>query len=317
MYEETLHRDTRHFVLELDEAAQCHVRWTHRVLRCALSGDSPGDDVLDEDAEHRCRFNLWLGRYRENFDRLDAVTAQRLREHHAQVHQAARAICRRILAGATVDARELEDFERAQAGIVDDMALLKTVCLARGARLDALTGLPLRHGLEEEFERCRAQALRHGERLVVLMLDVDHFKRVNDVNGHVVGDLALQHVARLLQEHCRLGEPVFRFGGEEFLALLQTEDHEAARQAAERILQALRDNPLQLADGRALSLRASAGLAEVGATEPMADAVARADQALYAAKAAGRNTWRWAAGANWASDPRRPGVAGEISRVRA
>ena len=115
--------------------------------------------------------------------------------------------------------------------------------------------------------------------------------------GHATGDLALRHVAILLRGHCRAGEPVFRFGGEEFLALLQAADCEAAQQAVERILQALRDNPLRVPDGHALSLRASAGMAEVGIAEPMADAVVRADQALYAAKAAGRDTWRWAAAA--------------------
>jgi len=130
--------------------------------------------------------------------------------------------------------------------------------------------------------------------LVALLLDLDEFKRVNDLHGHAAGDLALQHVATLLRDHCRAGEPVFRLGGEEFFALLQCADREAAERAAERILQALRDDALRLSDGRMLILRASVGMAEVGAREPMAAAIGRADDALYAAKAAGRDTWRWA-----------------------
>jgi diguanylate cyclase (GGDEF)-like protein len=87
---------------------------------------------------------------------------------------------------------------------------------------------------------------------------------------------------------------VIRFGGEEFLALLQAASREAAQRAVQRILQALRNSPLSLPGGENLSLRASAGLAEVDDDESMADAIARADRALYAAKSAGRDTWRWA-----------------------
>lgn len=210
------------------------------------------------------------------------------------MHAAARDICRRVLDGLPADAAELEAFERTQAAVVVDLALLKTAHLARSARLDALTGLPLRHGLDEEFERCRAQARRHGERMVVLMLDLDCFKDINDAEGHAARDLALRHVATLLREQCRAGEPLFRLGGEEFLALLQAAEPAAAKRAAERILQALRDTPLLLPDGRALPVRASAGMAAVGEADAVTDTVARADRALYAAKAAGRDTWRWA-----------------------
>jgi diguanylate cyclase len=298
MSEGTFNHDTEHFVLELDDAAQCHLAWTRRVLRCAVLHTSPGDDVLAEDAHCHCRFDLWLQGHRERFDQFDAATVRHLHDHHRQMHEAARNICLRILEGGVGDAGELDNFERTQAAIVADLALLKTEYLAHSARLDALTGLPLRYGMEEEFERCRAQARRHGEQMVALMLDLDHFKRINDQHGHAAGDLALQHVAVLLRRHCRAGEPAFRFGGEEFLVFLQAADRAAAERAAGRILQALRDNPLSLPDGRALSLRASAGMAEVGAAEPMADAVARADQALFAAKAAGRDAWRWAVAAH-------------------
>jgi diguanylate cyclase len=285
-------------VTELDETAQCHMDWTRRLLRCAVLRTAPGNDVLAADAHGRCRLGVWLQRYRERFEQIDAVTVRRLVEHHEQVHAAARSICRRILDGERGDAAELDAFESAQAGVVDDLARLKTAFLERSARLDALTGLPLRYGMEEEFARCRAQSLRHGELFVALMLDLDHFKRINDVQGHAVGDLALQRVAELLRRHCRAGEPVFRVGGEEFLALLQAADCDAARLAAERILQSLREASIALTDGRSVRVTASAGMAVVGSVEPMAEAIARADLALYAAKAAGRDTWRWAVAAH-------------------
>lgn len=294
MADRTFSRATRHFVAEIDEAAQWHMAWTRLVLRCAVLRSHPGDDVLSGDAHHCCRFDRWLESHRERLARLDAATVRRLDRNHRQMHEAARRICGRILAGDPGEPSDLDNFEHAQAGVVAALALLKNAYLAHSARIDALTGLPLRHGLEEEFARCHAQARRHGESLVVMMLDLDRFKDVNDLHGHAVGDLALRHAATLLKHHCRAGEPVIRFGGEEFLALLQAAGRDAAQRAVQRILQALRDSPLSLPGGVDVSLRASAGLAEVCDGESMADAIARADRALYDAKSAGRDTWRWA-----------------------
>jgi diguanylate cyclase (GGDEF)-like protein len=294
MSEESFSPQARQFVVELDEAAQWHMAWTRRVLRCAVLRTPPGEDVLGSHAHHCCRFDQWLHAHRRDLAELDATSLRRLDRNHRQMHEAARDICRRVLAGEEGETAELDAFEHAQAGVVAGLALLKTAYLAHAARLDALTGLPLRHGLEEEFERCRAQARRHAELLVVLMLDLDHFKQINDAYGHTAGDRALAHVASLLRSHCRAGEPVIRFGGEEFVALLQTADRATAQRAAQRILQALRNHPLCLPDGRVLGVRASAGMAEVGDGEPPAKAIARADRALYLAKAAGRDTWSWA-----------------------
>lgn len=298
MPEESFSPQARQFVVELDEASQWHMAWTRTVLRCAVLRTPPGDDVMGSEAHHCCRFDHWLHAHRKDLAELDASTLRRLDRNHRQLHEAARRICGRILAGEPGEPDDMETFEHAQAGVVAGLAMLKTACLAHAARLDALTGLPLRHGLEEEFERCRAQARRHGELLVLLMLDLDRFKEINDAYGHAVGDRALAHVASLLKGHCRAGEPVIRFGGEEFIALLQTADRATAQRAAHRILQALRDHPLQLPEGLTVAVRASAGMAEVGAAESLADAIAHADRALYAAKSAGRDAWHWSDGAS-------------------
>ena len=294
MARDTLSHEARSFILELDAAEQWHLHWTRLVLRCAVLRTPPGDDVLAADASRRCRLWHWLQRHRGELAGLDAAAVADLQSNHEQMHWAARRVCERILQGGAGDAAELEIFEVAQAGVVAGLARLKTAYLALCARLDALTGLPLRHGMEAEFDRCRAQALRHDELLVLLLLDLDEFKRINDRHGHAVGDRALQHCTALLRAQCRAGEPLFRVGGEEFLALLQAADRATAGRAAERILQALRDRPMKAPDGEPLSLRASAGLAEVGPNEPIAEALDRADRALYAAKSAGRDTWRWA-----------------------
>lgn len=285
--------DIHDFVLQLDLASQAHLEWTRRILRCAVLRCSPGDDVLADDAHERCRFGIWFRGCRNQFDAIDRVTAEHLDQQHRLMHGAVRDLCHGILQGHGA-AAALPMFEVTQDAMVADLAQLKTLCLGRSAQLDALTGLPLRNGLEEQFARCSAQAARRGEVVVVVLLDVDNFKRVNDTHGHAAGDLALQHITGLLRTQCRGDELMFRFGGDEFLLLLQVADTASAERMIERTLQALRNLPLRVADDVELSLRLTAGLAVMRPEETMLSVLARADLALYAAKDAGRDTWRWA-----------------------
>lgn len=287
---------TTNVVAELDAAIEAHLGWTRRVLRCAVLGTSPGDDVLAADAHRRCRFGRWFTQYRETLAEVDAPAVTRSLAQHEQMHDAVRALCTDLMAQRRGQAADLERFEATQSALVAELAHLKTGLLARSARHDPLTGLPLRYGLEEECTRFQALTQRIGQAMVLVMVDVDHFKVVNDTHGHAVGDEALRHLAAILRAQARAEEPVFRFGGEEFLVVLHTADAAAAGVAADRLLQAVRERPLQASSGALLPLRVSAGLAIVGADEPLARALARADTGLYAAKRGGRDRWCWGEG---------------------
>ncbi len=286
-------QDTERFVAELDGAIEMHLDWTRRILRCAVLRTSPGEDVLAPDGHGRCSFGRWFVRHRERFDQADPVATLRVLEQHERMHEAVRVLCADMLAERPGKPADLDAFDASQSALVEDLAHLKTEVLARSARHDPLTGLQLRYGLEEEFTRCRALAHRSGQQMVLIMLDVDRFKRINDAHGHSVGDQALRHLAAILRAHARADEPVLRFGGEEFLMILHVADEAAAGHAVDRLLQSLRDAPLHLSDGARLNVRASAGLVVVGLEESVAHAVERADAALYSAKRAGRDRWRW------------------------
>lgn len=286
-------QDTERFVAELDGAMEMHLDWTRRILRCAVLRTSPGEDVLAADGHCRCSFGRWFVSHRERFEQADPAATLRVLEQHECMHEAVRRLCADILAEGRGKPAELDAFDACQSALIEGLAHLKTEVLARSARHDPLTGLQLRYGLEEEFLRCRALARRSGQQMVLIMLDVDRFKRVNDVHGHSVGDQALRHFAAILRAHARADEPVLRYGGEEFLMILHVADEAAASHAVDRLLQSLRDAPLPLSDGARLNVRASAGLVVVGMDESVARAVERADAALYAAKRAGRDRWRW------------------------
>jgi diguanylate cyclase (GGDEF)-like protein len=161
--------------------------------------------------------------------------------------------------------------------------------LHRRATADPLTGLPNRRAFDEALAREVARAARGGAALAVVLVDVDHFKRVNDAHGHPAGDQVLRTVAARIAAAARAGDLVGRLGGEEFGVALPGADLLAAAQAAERIRARVADEPVEAA-GAALAVTVSAGVAALGPDAADGPAlVARADARLYQAKRDGRN----------------------------
>ena len=169
----------------------------------------------------------------------------------------------------------------------------REAALEEAARTDSLTGLPNRRALLEWCDAQVSRAVRHAQPLAVLMIDLDHFKEVNDRHGHAVGDRVLVAVASAVRKAARREDVLARFGGEEFVALLPQTDGAAAMAVAEKLREqtATVAVPLALLDGgEAIRCTASVGVASLRAGETSIEpALARADQALYRAKAGGRN----------------------------
>jgi len=158
------------------------------------------------------------------------------------------------------------------------------------ATTDALTGLSNRRSFLDKgvalLEHCR----RHRQPCTVLMLDIDHFKSINDRFGHQVGDEALIACAQALRETLRESDVVGRLGGEEFGAVLPLAEGQAAWETAERARLAVQSLRLPMANGQTLGFTGSIGLASLERRDLSLDAlIAEADQALYQAKAQGRN----------------------------
>ena len=151
------------------------------------------------------------------------------------------------------------------------------------ARTDPLTGLANRRGLQEAMQELELT----GEGAGVALLDLDHFKALNDTHGHATGDTALVAVARALAEVLREGDVVGRWGGEEFLVLLRQPEPDM-----EAVGERLRERVARVAVAETLSITAWLGVTRAAPEEPLEDAIERADRALYAAKHAGRNCVR-------------------------
>lgn len=153
---------------------------------------------------------------------------------------------------------------------------------------DPLTGVGNRVALEQSLARETELTRRHGPPMSIVMLDMDHFKNLNDSHGHQAGDAALKATALLLKEQLRNVDMVFRFGGEEFILVLSNTSTEAAAVVAERIRAAIQNLRLLVGD-KQVRLSASLGYGTYKQCESQEDLLRRVDQALYQAKREGRN----------------------------
>lgn len=154
---------------------------------------------------------------------------------------------------------------------------------------DRLTGLSNRRGAEQFLRRESSKFRRYGGSMSTLILDVDHFKSVNDTYGHTVGDQVLRAVGATIADVIRVCDFAARWGGEEFLVVLPNTDLVGARDCAERLRLAVQN--IVFPGGLAVTI--SAGAAEMSRHEEVSATIARADELLYIAKNSGRNCVRW------------------------
>jgi diguanylate cyclase (GGDEF)-like protein len=154
---------------------------------------------------------------------------------------------------------------------------------------DPLTGAFNRRYFEESLRSEALRANRNGRGLTLVMLDIDHFKQVNDTYGHDAGDEVLRNVADVLHRAVRGADVVCRYGGEEFALLLPEVSPDVARQRVQCIVDACRSRRVALGAGHVGQVTVSAGLAHLSVAEGGAELIKRADTALYAAKHAGRD----------------------------
>ncbi|MGF7115676.1 GGDEF domain-containing protein [Pseudomonas laurylsulfatiphila] len=166
-------------------------------------------------------------------------------------------------------------------------ALLYRTATQRALR-DPLTGTGNRIAMDQTLQREIELSRRHLQPLSVLMLDIDHFKLVNDTHGHSTGDDVLKAVATSIKNQLRNVDMVFRYGGEEFLILLSNTSREAAAMVGERLRFAVQSEEY-LADAHAILLTVSLGCSTLLPGESADSLLRRADSALYVAKREGRN----------------------------
>lgn len=273
---------------ELDRALYDHMHWQNGVYRALVSDGALHEDAGAPDSETRCAFGRWyLG--------LPAATRARDRvledmwAMHGRMHASARDLLATHARHATIPAAAFD----AYVNVAQDfkLALLKYQrrIISEVCTLDPLTGAGNRYAMDlrltEEWERTR----RTGLPCSLCMLDIDHFKRINDAHGHAAGDTALRVISRYLKGDGRAYDNLFRYGGEEFLICMPNTALAQAQAVFNRLREGLAALRIPLDDGGELSLTASFGVAPLLPDESIEHSVELADHALLCAKSSGRN----------------------------
>ena len=240
---------------------------------------------------------------------LDIVRSLRRRRRHRYLYLVLlvpradpQAVLRARMAGADdgiakpLALRELEVYLRAAdriIGLERRLRASRDEYRAQACR-DALTGLSNRRSIIDALDKELDRSLRHGTPVSVLLVDLDHFKAINDRYGHLAGDEVLCEAARRMLSVLRGYDSLGRYGGEEFLAVLPGADEARAARIAERLRARLANEPVMTNDGSAVALSGSLGTAtsHEAVSLDRGAMVHRADRAMYDAKAAGRNCVR-------------------------
>lgn len=187
----------------------------------------------------------------------------------------------------------------AQLGVIASFSIenaMNRARLRRSGFTDVVTGWHNRRYLQARIQEELARARRDRSNLVCLMLDIDHFKQVNDTWGHAAGDAVLRELTQRIESQVRASDVAARYGGEEFVILLPNTAEEAGVQLAERVRNAVAAAPFELPQGESVGVTVSIGISSLVPDaddkdfKTLGDAlIARADVALYSAKAAGRD----------------------------
>jgi len=280
-------------IQQLDQAIHAHYQWLELINATLICRLEPDARELAEDAHRHCRFGQWVyGEGRQLLGEHAGFTA--VESEHRRLHAFAHHLLKIFREGDSVPLRDYENFQATLKRVRLEVEGLRHEVESALFDLDPLTGIAGRAGLLPTLREQQAIVERGLQDCTVIMFDLDHFKLVNDTYGHQTGDDVLVEFARRMRQGLRPYDRLFRYGGEEFLLCASQTDPDQAMNLAERLRLATSDVPFQTREGAQISVSVSIGLAALGSSLAVEDAIDRADKALFAAKAGGRNRCvRW------------------------
>jgi diguanylate cyclase len=278
---------------ELEQAVYNHEQWAEALQGTLICRLTPDQRDISDDAHRECRFGQWY--YRSG--------AVELKRHpgvaeigiaHERMHRYAGTLLLSSMGGVPISITDYERFVSAMKRLRLEVATVQRELEDALYNLDPLTGTPSRTGMLTKLREQHELVVRKVHACTVVMIDLDHFKTVNDKYGHIVGDKVLVGVARYLMAHLRPYDKVFRYGGEEFLICLPDTDLQTAHDIIDRLREELGSLLHEAGDKGTFHVTVSFGLTLLDPDLAVEQSIDRADKALYIAKARGRNrgsTW--------------------------
>ena len=272
-------------IKRLDSAITDHRAWVRALMRslcCQLIHDECDTNV---DAHNHCSFGKWYyGTHPAALKKNPFFKA--IEQHHINVHLWAAQMVKSVTQHNKVSSSDFDEFSHHLDLFEATLDELKNEILELLYHRDPLTGAFDRAALSEELYQLTLDRNITQRIASIVMLDIDKFKSINDNYGHQMGDLVLKKISSFILSQLRVGDKLFRFGGEEFIILLAETTVQEATVIAERIRAGL--SKQKISDGHyTVSVTASFGVAKLESSNEIS--IEHADQALYQAKHAGRN----------------------------
>ncbi len=273
----------------LDDADAEVAEWLRRWHRAVLAKTTPPPkDLVSENAHFLTHFGSWYDLHKED-GLVDQTAFHLLAEAHKRMYAHAGWLATRAIKDTRLPPEEYDAFIDKVDAFAAHAKRLGKAFRAALAELDPLTGVQNRQSMLAELEREKSRSRRSKQPCCLALGDLDHFKKVNDTHGHVVGDQVLAAAAEIFLSGLRPYDALFRYGGEEFLFCLPDTTPEQAVVALDRLRERLEERPIKLAGGKTLQITASFGIAVLALDASVEEVIARADAALYQAKDRGRN----------------------------
>lgn len=268
---------------EYQHALAGHVDWLQHWYTAIVnkSGSLPDADA------GKCAFGCWCDGTTGAFARFDGFAE--LKAQHDEVHARAVEISERAASGNTVTTSDYESLMQLLIGFGNSAQALEREAWKVLATVDPLTGLSNRQTMRSQLMRERDRAIRLKQPCTVALVDVDHFKKINDKYGHPQGDRVLRGIADLLLVTMRPYDMIYRYGGEEFLLCLPGTDLSVGAPVAERIRAGIAALDIRYTDGSHIPVAVTIGLAIITPGCGVEDTIEQADKALYDGKRQGRN----------------------------
>jgi len=274
---------------ELHTVMTHHVDWLKMRHNALLNALLPDEADLSADAHHHCRFGHWYDNQTSPlFHECDNFVE--VGRSHKDMHDRVRQLFGRLVDGDHLDTEDLLSFMEQAMNFHESIRHLQYEMWTLLIDTDPLTGLYNRRTMLQRLGTEASRCERNGDNWCVAMIDIDHFKDVNDRLGHALGDRVLQHTTRVLMDFTRPYDQLYRYGGEEFLLCMPDTGLEAACLVLQRLREHLSNNPFTLngADGPVM-VQISCGVTLCSGEHPLEVNIEHADQALYMAKHSGRD----------------------------
>ena len=267
-------------------AKERHYRWLWDILRSLLCKTPLHPDGQIDPT--RCKFAGWLRSIAEEPLVRHTDSYQRLHEQHLKMHLAAEHLISTAAVLSPIPVAVYDDFINQRDHFKEVVESFERDLWDMACLVDHLTGLRNRFGMITDLLDEQQRVVRENGSCSIAMIDIDHFKNINDTYGHPVGDQLLQKLAQLLLSKLRPYDHLYRYGGEEFLICLPSTDMGEAKSILERMRHDITTMEFAVGD-KSISISASFGLTPIGKECCIEDYIEHADAALYAAKTAGRN----------------------------